>query len=354
MLRAPDEEAMLKIPGTSLPPPAMQARIMVVDPHRERGGATANILRSDGHKVFVSSELRNLGEILKHSPADVLVLSCEGIDGLLLDTLRALRESDELRALSILLLGTSAASEEDVASGLGAGADDFIVLPDRPEELKARARVQLRHKRDRALLTWVHEQRSRFRSAALLDSLTGVLNRRGADEALARLLGAGANESFLVILADLDHFKSVNDTFGHQVGDVVLKEVASTLSRLTRSGDFVARFGGEEFIIIVHKADLGLAPLIAERFRKGVEALRLSALPAPRRITVSLGVSGWEGRGAPPSIDALIEAADNALYRAKAEGRNRVEVEWLLSHRSDPAPAEAEGSLAPPSIPASA
>lgn len=315
--------------GTSMPPPASQPRVLLVDIGGESAKDCELLLQREGYEVQSVCEIDQVVEVVQCSPPDLILFCMDQLDESVLEVTSDLRVMDELKLISVVFMTNVPAEEHEVVQGLLCGADDYLVIPGRLMELRARIRVQLRHKRDRELLKWVREQRTRFRSAAMIDPVTGILNRRSADEVIVRALGSAHAEPLMLILADVDHFKRVNDTYGHRAGDEVLREVATTLSRLTRTGDFVARFGGEEFLVLIHNADPGLARVIAERFRGGVEALRLQSLPQLGFVTISLGVAAWDGSAPRPSPSTFLEAADIALYRAKAQGRNRVEVEWL-------------------------
>jgi diguanylate cyclase (GGDEF)-like protein len=159
---------------------------------------------------------------------------------------------------------------------------------------------------------------------ALHDALTGLSNRRAFDEALERAIAREDRQQgrFALLLMDIDHFKKLNDTYGHPAGDAALKNTAATLGQLLRKGDQAARYGGEEFAVILPGTDAAGAAQLAERVRQGVENARLVVAGARLEVTVSLGVALWptDGRDA----DALVEAADRGLYAAKQGGRNRV------------------------------
>ena len=156
----------------------------------------------------------------------------------------------------------------------------------------------------------------------MLDALTGIPNRRAADEALETALGGTG--PLMVMLVDVDHFKRVNDTHGHSVGDSVLRNVARTLQRFIRQGDIVARYGGEEFFLLIRGARPDIGEMIAERFRRGVAEMTIEGVPGLDNITVSIGVAAWHGTGTKPLAPAMIEIADAALYAAKGAGRNRI------------------------------
>jgi diguanylate cyclase (GGDEF)-like protein len=170
-----------------------------------------------------------------------------------------------------------------------------------------------------------HLERAKRR--ALIDELTGTYNRRFLEEALAKLVvpddrRRGQVLSLMVI--DLDHFKKVNDTYGHQVGDLVLKTVAQTLHKTLKDSDVLARYGGEEFVIVLPRTDTVGAVAVAERLRIAVAGLALRKLApvAPERVTISVGVASCPVHAT--TVVELIHAADEALYKSKSQGRNRV------------------------------
>ena len=170
-----------------------------------------------------------------------------------------------------------------------------------------------------------HLERAKRR--ALIDELTGTYNRRFLEEALAKLVvpddrRRGQVLSLLVI--DLDHFKKVNDTYGHQVGDQVLKAVAAAIHRALKESDVLARYGGEEFVVVLPRTDTAGAMAVGERLRTAVAGLSLRKLaPAsPDRITISVGVASYPIHAT--TVPDLIRMADEALYQAKSQGRNRV------------------------------
>jgi diguanylate cyclase (GGDEF)-like protein len=165
----------------------------------------------------------------------------------------------------------------------------------------------------------------RHREAALIDPLTGVLNRRGFEAEAERMLLRAARDgsSTALLVLDLDHFKAVNDSWGHPVGDLALRAVANTVSTELRGGDVVGRLGGEEFVIALAGNRTDQAAVLAERVRRAVAALPIRGGEASVDLTVSIGVAAHRGA---TSLDKLMAHADAALYRAKAAGRNRVEL----------------------------
>jgi diguanylate cyclase (GGDEF)-like protein len=242
----------------------------------------------------------------------LLDLWLPGWDGF--ETLRRLQDHPRTRAIPVILISGSASTREK-ARGLDEGAVDFIVKPLDPIELRARIRVALRTKFLQDLL----EQR------AHLDGLTGLGNRHALGQRLAAEweLALRRDSTLSVLIADLDHFKQINDTHGHATGDDVLCRAAHVLRHVARAGDFVARYGGEEFVIVAPDCDLDGGLQLAERFRHEVSQLNLPLGNERIQLTASVGVacSSDEFISRP---DHMLSRADNALYEAKAAGRNRV------------------------------
>jgi two-component system cell cycle response regulator len=203
-----------------------------------------------------------------------------------------------------------------------AGADDYVAAWQRPTELRARVRVQLRNKRYRDALRRVRGERENFRRQAAIDPLTGLLNRRSLSQVIEEKVSAG--ETFSVLFIDADHFKSVNDRLGHAIGDTVLRNIADCLRRGTRSGDYCGRYGGEEFVLVASQLEGDQVYGLAERHRQAVgllEIIELGGMP----LTVSIGAAIFDAASGETS-SALLRRADAALYAAKSNGRNRVEM----------------------------
>jgi two-component system cell cycle response regulator len=236
--------------------------------------------------------------------------------------------SDSSRYTYVILL-TSNADKQNVVKGLSAGADDYLTKPFDRGELLARVRVGRR-------LIDLHRQieaKNRLlEELALTDALTGVPNRRAIEEWAARQLSGAARHGFpfWVVLVDLDHFKSVNDTYGHDAGDAVLKRFAEILKSNTRQSDISGRIGGEEFLQVLTHAEEKSVQLVVERIRKQTEAEEFHCGDKRVKVTASFGVAGFCGKVA-PAFSQLVRQADAALYKAKNAGRNRVEIETLVS-----------------------
>ncbi len=223
-----------------------------------------------------------------------------------------------------VILLTSRKGKEDVVTGLEAGADDYIVKPFDLNELRVRIRAGVR----------MVELQEKLRSALAVadfrashDPLTGLWNRGAIMEILAKEMARGNRQgsSTGVILADIDHFKRINDQYGHLAGDGVLKDFAVKIGSAVRPYDSVGRYGGEEFIVVLPDCDSLVAAGIAERMRRALEEEALETSEGSINVTISLGVASAVG-DKQEITDDLIRRADEALYRAKSLGRNRVEI----------------------------
>ncbi len=226
---------------------------------------------------------------------------------------------------SHLILLTSNSEKEQVVEGLAAGADDYLTKPFHSGELVARVEVG---RRIVELHREIQAKNRLLEEMALTDALTGLPNRRAVDVWAPRQLSAAARHdfSFWAVMADLDLFKKVNDTYGHDAGDTVLKNFAEILKANTRQSDMCARLGGEEFLVIITHADKEGVKTVVERIRKQFETNKVIVGTATIAATASFGIAGFRGTK-PPALDALVARADYAMYAAKEKGRNRSEFE---------------------------
>jgi two-component system, cell cycle response regulator len=222
-----------------------------------------------------------------------------------------------------VIIVTGMTDTDKVVSGLAAGADDYLTKPFHATELLARLGVG---RRIVDLHRQIEAKNRLLEELALTDALTGLPNRRAVEIWAARQLDGAARHHFpfWVVMADLDCFKSVNDTYGHDAGDAVLRKFAEVLKANTRSSNICARIGGEEFLLVLTHADKENVEVAIGRIREQFEAQRFRFGGRSLGVTASFGISGFQGRNA-PGFKLLVSQADRALYSAKHKGRNRIE-----------------------------
>ncbi|MEJ6784392.1 GGDEF domain-containing protein [Aminobacter sp. Piv2-1] len=215
-----------------------------------------------------------------------------------------------IATLQVLLLVTAALLAGTVAFGL------FFILPLIRTQVKEGGKL-------REMTASLSARSRNLEQAALTDGLTGMQNRRYFDDALREYLGEfrRIGKPVGLMILDLDHFKQVNDTYGHDVGDEVLRSVATCLKSMTRYHDVVARLGGEEFAIVAPNMDLALLQRLAERMRKAIASLEINGGSAPLSVTSSVGLALWDQE---ETAEEFYRRADKQLYEAKRQGRNRV------------------------------
>jgi len=313
---------MLELPESLKPTARGPGRLIIVDRKPERRARLADFFREEGYEVLSFANPKDLLPSIASGPPDVVILDVEA-EGI--QVCRQLRVTPTTRLTPILLIAEQRPDEGEIVRALTCGADDYVEASLSFAELGARVRVQMRNRQERDLLLQALRRGDQYKDEAHTDALTQLPNRRAADKELERLLGSSATVA--LIMFDIDHFKSINDRFGHPVGDQVLQALAATLERTARDGDFFARIGGEEFLVAARVPTEQDARALGDRFRRAVQEMQLSRDVPVDQVTVSAGVSFWEGEPheACPPAD-LLELADQALYRAKAAGRNRVEL----------------------------
>jgi two-component system cell cycle response regulator len=297
------------------------ARALVVDDWDLGAQTIQDALAREG---VISGRARSGAEAFRLTAGvtfDLVVVSLSLVDEDALKLVSGLRAADVTHETPVLLVAEPE-ERERVLRGFELGANDWLMLPVDENELRARARNQIRRK------FYQDRLRSDLGSAlemALTDPLTGLYNRRYLRRHLGGLMESGQGRQLAVLMVDVDHFKSVNDRFGHAIGDQALRLIADTLRSNTRVFDSLARYGGEEFAVVMPGAGPEDAIQAGERLRAAVEAAEF--IPekgdrAPLTISVGIACAGDE----PILPDSLLHAADLALYEAKRSGRNRVEV----------------------------
>jgi len=297
--------------------------VLVVDDSPVARKLVEHALPPHDHKLlFAKTGLEALDLFSKQRPAlvitDWLMPDLSGME--LCQRIRA--EFRGTYAYIILLTGVSEKSQ--LVKALQAGADDYLTKPFHPDELLARAGVG---RRMVELHREIEAKNRQLEQMTLTDELTGLPNRRGIKDWAKRQISGAERHGFSlwVVIADLDHFKSVNDTYGHEAGDTVLKTFAEILQSHTRQCDMCARIGGEEFVIVLTHADREGVELAINRIRERFCAHKFVFGNRGVVVTASFGITGIR-LGESRDIDRLMAQADKALYGAKRLGRNRVEL----------------------------
>ncbi len=311
---------LVEAAGETMVEPDPTGRILIVDDRPE----SVAWFRAGLEPKNQVSEVGNFDEALvlvRGGDFDLIVVSLgiRSFDGLrLCSNLRSVPEARHTPILAIVNEGET----RKLAQALDMGVNDYLTRPIDRNELHARVRTQLRRKRYADRLR--HNVQLSL-EMAITDQLTGLHNRRYMARHLSTLMkNAGPTKPISFLVMDIDHFKSVNDTYGHDGGDEVLKEFASRVGANVRGIDLACRYGGEEFVVVMPDTDATFAYTVAERLRQSVEnnPFPLLRVPGGIRVTVSIGIASSTGNG--DTSEELLHRADQALYRAKREGRNRV------------------------------
>lgn len=279
-----------------------------------------SILQKWGFDPVVADDGNEAWQIMQKDDAPnlaVLDWDMPFLDGL--EVCRRIR-SRHLSNPPYLIILTAKGEKADIVKGLDAGANDYILKPYDNDELRARVSVGRRMVELQAELI---DAREVLAHQATHDALTGALNRRAILDALDKELRRnGRQQSRLSVgICDIDHFKQVNDTYGHQAGDDVLRGFVHAIQSTLRRYDAVGRYGGEEFLVVTPDTSGSAEKGLYERLRRKIAGLRTATRSGEIGITVSIGVAGAD-RGT--TVESLLAAADAALYRAKDQGRNRV------------------------------
>jgi diguanylate cyclase (GGDEF)-like protein len=295
-------------------------RVLIADDNKDCAQSLATLLGAWGFEPVVvydgSAALARLNEPDAPTLAllDWIMPEVNGID-----VCRALR-TDTHRPYTYVILVTGRGGKEQMLDGLNAGADDYLVKPVDTNELCARMSTA---KRILGLQEQLLASQRQLREQATRDALTGLWNRAMIQETLQRELARSQREdqALAVIMADLDHFKQINDTHGHLAGDAALRQTAERLQAVLRPYDMIGRYGGEEFLVVLPRCGMHAALSLAERLRHHVAAEPVTEGSASIALTLSLGVAVWDGVMTPQN---LLWTADSALYAAKRAGRNCV------------------------------
>ncbi len=299
-------------------------RILIAEDDLVSRRLLQSTLQKWGYQVVVANDGAQAWAILQTEDSPKLAIldwMMPGLDGP--EVCRRLRNVTGGAYVYVILL-TARTEKDDLITGMDAGADDYVTKPFYHHELKVRLRAGQRiielHAQLLATQAAISEQARR-------DALTGLLNRGAIFDALKSEVSRATRErhSLSVVMADLDRFKQVNDTYGHMAGDMVLREAALRMASSVRPYDSVGRYGGEEFLLVLPGCDHASGISFAERIRLGIASQPFPPMGEDLPVTCSFGVASVGPEIGYFETDMLVKAADEALYRAKRDGRNRVE-----------------------------
>ena len=303
---------------------APKLQVLVVDDSPVYRKLIEHTLEDGGYEpLFAKSGREALELYAQHAPAIVITdwmmpdfsgpELCERIRG------------DVQRLYTYVIVLTSISEKDSVVKGLAAGADDYLTKPFDPGELLARIGVG---RRTIGLHREIDAKNKLLDEMAHTDSLTGLPNRRAIEDWAARQLRGAARHGFTlwVALGDLDTFKNINDSYGHDAGDQVLQKFAEVLRENTRASDISGRMGGDEFLLVMTHIEEKSTRLTVDRLRNQFAALKFSFGGEIVSVTASFGIAGFQGKE-PPDFSKLVRQADKAMYAGKRAGRNQVMVE---------------------------
>jgi two-component system cell cycle response regulator len=312
-IQSPEREAIAET--------GRNGRILIVDDRASAAERMAATLATE-HTVEVEADPSAALFHAAEGHFDMLIVSLEleNFDGLRLCS--QVRSLDRTRSVPILAMA-QADNNARLVRGLEIGVNDYLIRPVDKNELLARTRTQIRKKR------YTERLRDNVQMSiemAITDALTGLFNRRYMETHLGTLLeqASSRGKPLSVLILDIDYFKSINDTHGHDAGDDVLREFALRIRKSIRNIDLACRYGGEEFVVVMPETDMAVATMVAERLRRRIasEAFPIQQATRSIEVTISIGIAALND--AQDGAANILKRADQALYRAKRDGRNRV------------------------------
>jgi diguanylate cyclase (GGDEF)-like protein len=290
--------------------------VLVIEDHPDQRDLLAIVLKREGYQVITAANgleaLEKLeNENVQIALSDIMMPKMDGFE-----LIKRIRANPALKSIYLILI-TARIQEGDRVRGLDLGADDYITKPFSFSELLARVRVGTR----------VVQYQQHLEYQSQIDSLTGLFNRRAFEKKIHEEFERSKryHNPLSVLIFDLDNFKNINDTYGHHGGDTALVKISETLREMTRQSDFSARFGGEEFVMILPETDQDNAFQVANKIHGAVRSSSFGTTNRPFALTVSIGVSSSSTR-AYSTWREMLDDADKAMYLAKNTGKDRVEI----------------------------
>lgn len=313
-----------------------KAKILFVEDSKTQANAVKDFLERNGYDVVLADNGKSAINAAKSQPPDIVLLDVILPDISGHEVCRWLKLNSETREIPVIMLTVKGAVSDKVA-GLEAGADDYLPKPFDEIELNARIYACLRTKALQDELKQKNRQLvellEKVEILASTDPLTGLFNRRRFEAILENEFKRVAryNSPLACLMIDIDYFKKINDGYGHHTGDLVLQKIAQIIKNTIRAIDVTARWGGEEFVVLLPQTDKKAALQSASRILKAISACKFTGLP-DKKITASIGIASLPN----PSIDAgekLVDFSDIAMYDAKSKGRNRIETVRDILHQ---------------------
>lgn len=316
----------------------MAPQILVIDDELEHLNAICDVLQGGPFSVFRTSRPERAFDIALENLPDLIVTDWDmpGLSGI--ELIRRLKGHEATRDIPVIMCTGKMTSSENLETALAAGAVDYVRKPVEPIELRARTRSMLQLSASYRQIkanelelarqnTLLVQQKHDLHIASITDHLTGIYNRAFLTDHLDREFANSRRHGhpFSCLLIDIDHFKAVNDQHGHLVGDLVIRHTAQVLASSIRKGDLLARFGGEEFVVLLTNTAARDGAVMAENLRAAVERAVHRHGGLTLRVTVSVGVADTLYDEAMSETE-LLGYADDALYAAKRRGRNRVAI----------------------------
>jgi len=308
-------------------------RILVVDDDPAIVRQVVDVLDDQDYIIDTATDGVAAIEKVRADPPDLLLLDVmmPKMNGL--EVCRIVKSLSSESFIPIILVTVKGDIDSKV-TGLKLGADDYLAKPFNPLELQARVDSMLRIK---ALQDKINAKRRELEALSVTDDLTRLFNHRAMQQRLRDEFRRAQryNEPLSVLMLDIDHFKGVNDRYGHQFGDLVLKQIAQQMLKCVRQIDVVARYGGEEFLIILPQTHFSGSLTVADRIWRTIGGYTFSDGERQHKLTVSIGISFFPNKNV-GSVEDLIAFADEALYQAKSEGRDRICLHQHLSYMYRP------------------
>lgn len=307
-----------------------EATILVVDDQPANLKVLLSFLRDHQFQIRIAEDGKRALQVLETYQPDIILLDVmmPGMDGF--ETCRKIKRNKRTANIPVIFM-SALDNIEDKIEGFEAGGVDYITKPFQQLEVLTRINTHIMlHRKEQELeqaLNEVMRQQQLFKKLAITDDLTGLFNRRHLNNILTQEFQRSKRHKhdLSCLMLDLDHFKKVNDTYGHNFGDIVLHEFASILQDVTRNSDYAFRFGGEEFFLLLPETDITGALQVGEKIRSRMENSTISQGNVSTTVMVSVGVASVHNN-TPATSDQLITFADKALYEAKVNGRNQIRV----------------------------